>query len=73
MLYLFVCSIHLQRAYKAINVLNNKKDKFYCKAELEVDGVEYFIERRGKKQRNGHVKVDVDFGHLMMMRVRSYL
>ena len=49
------------RAYKAINVLNSKKDNFYCKATLEVDGVEYFIERTGKKQRNGHVKVNVDF------------
>ena len=49
------------RAYKALNVLNNKKDKFYCKATLEVEGVEYFIERKGKKQRSGHVKVDVDF------------
>ena len=49
------------RAYKALNVLNNKKDNFYCKATLEVEGCEYFVERRGKKQRNGHVKVDVDF------------
>ena len=49
------------RAYKAINVLNNKKDWFSCKAVLEVEGVEYFIERKGKKQRNGHVKVNVDF------------
>jgi len=49
------------RAYKAINVLNSNKDSFYCKATLEVEGVEYFIERKGKKQRNGHVKVNVDF------------
>ncbi len=49
------------RAFKAINVLNSKKDNFYCKATLEVDGVKYFIERTGKKQRNGHVKVNVDF------------
>ena len=49
------------RAYKAINVLNSNKDSFYCKATLEVEGVEYFIERQGKKQRNGHVKVNVDF------------
>ena len=49
------------RAFKAINVLNSKKNNFYCKATLEVDGVEYFIERTGKKQRNGHVKVNVDF------------
>ena len=49
------------RAYKAINVLNNKKDWFNCKATLEVEGVEYFIERNAKKQSNGHVKVNVDF------------
>jgi len=49
------------RAYKAINVLNSKKNDFYCKATLEVEGVEYIIERTGKKQRNGHVKVNVDF------------
>ena len=49
------------RAYKAVNVLNNKKDDFYCKATLEVEGVEYFIERFGKRHKNGHVKVNVDF------------
>ena len=49
------------RAYKAINVLNNKKDWFKCKATLEVEGVEYFIERNAKRQKNGHVKVNVDF------------
>jgi DNA repair exonuclease SbcCD ATPase subunit len=49
------------RAYRAVNVLNNKKDDFYCKATLEVEGVEYFIERFGKRHKNGHVKVNVDF------------
>ena len=49
------------RAYKAVNVLNNKKDYFSCKATLEVEGIEYFIERNAKKQKNGHVKVNVDF------------
>ena len=49
------------RAFKAVNVLNNKKDNFYCKATLEVEGVEYFIERFGKRHKNGHVKVNVDF------------
>ena len=49
------------RAFKAVNVLNSKKSEFYCKATLEVEGVEYVIERTGKKQRNGHVKVNVDF------------
>ena len=49
------------RAYKAINVLNNKKDRFSCKATIEVQGQDYVIERKGKKGRAGHVKVDVDF------------
>ena len=49
------------RAYKAINVLNNKKNNFSCKATIEVQGKEYIIERRGKKGRGGHVKVNVDF------------
>ena len=49
------------RAYRAVNVLNNKKNDFYCKATLEVEGVEYFIERFGKRHNNGHVKVNVDF------------
>jgi len=49
------------RAYKAVNVLNNKKDWFKCKATLEVEGVEYFIERDAKRQSNGHVKVNVEF------------
>ena len=49
------------RAYKAVNVLNNKKDWFKCKATLEVEGIEYFIERNAKRQKNGHVKVNVEF------------
>jgi len=49
------------RAYKAINVLNNKKDRFSCKATIEVQGKDYIIERKGKKGRAGHVKVDVEF------------
>ena len=49
------------RAYKAINVLNNKKNNFSCKATIEVQGKEYIIKREGNKGRNGHVKVNVDF------------
>jgi len=49
------------RAYKAEMVLNNKKDRFRCKLNIEIDGIDYYIERKGKKQRNGHVKVDVNF------------
>ena len=28
------------------NVLNNRKSTFYCKFNFEIDGVDYFIERR---------------------------
>ena len=50
------------RAYKADNIINNLKSTLYCKVNFEIDGQDYFIERRGKKNlRTGHVKVDVDF------------
>ena len=50
------------RAYKADNIINNSKSTLYCKVNFEIDGVNYFIERRGKKNlRTGHVKIDVDF------------
>ncbi len=49
------------RAFKAENVLNNKKKDFYCKVNFEIDGQDYYIERVAKKQRRGNVKVDVDF------------
>jgi len=46
----------------AKNILNNRKEHFYCKFNFEVDGVDYFIERRAKYVRKGNaVKVDVDF------------
>ena len=46
----------------AKNVLNNRKENFYCKFNFEVDGVDYFIERKAKYVRKGNaVKVDVDF------------
>jgi len=44
------------------NVLNNRKSTFYCKFNFEIDGIDYFIERRAKYVRKGtSVKVDVDF------------
>ena len=49
------------RAFKAENVLNNKKNDFFCKVNFEIDGQDYYIERVAKKQRKGNVKVDVDF------------
>ena len=49
------------RAFKAENVLNNKRNDFFCKVNFEIDGQDYYIERVAKKQRKGNVKVDVDF------------
>ena len=49
------------RAFKAANVLNNRKNNFYCKVNFEIDDTDYFVERKGRKLSNGHVKVDVNF------------
>jgi DNA repair exonuclease SbcCD ATPase subunit len=50
------------RTNVAKNILNNRKDKFYCKFNFEIDGVDYFIERTAKYVRKQTaVKVDVNF------------
>lgn len=50
------------RTTRAASVLNNKKNKFYCKVNFEVGGLDYFIERKAvKRKRDGHVKVNVNF------------
>ncbi len=50
------------RAYKADNIINNSKTTMSCKVNFEIDGIDYFIEKKGKKNlRTGHVKVNVEF------------
>jgi len=49
------------RAFKGASVLNSRKLTFNCKFNFEINDVDYYIERKGYKQRNGAVKVDVDF------------
>jgi DNA repair exonuclease SbcCD ATPase subunit/DNA repair exonuclease SbcCD nuclease subunit len=50
------------RTFVAKNILNNQSDWFSCRFQFEVDGVDYFIERKAKYVRKGQaVKVDVDF------------
>ena len=42
--------------------LNNRKDKFYCKFNFEIDGINFYIERTAKWTRRGtNLKVDVNF------------
>jgi DNA repair exonuclease SbcCD ATPase subunit/DNA repair exonuclease SbcCD nuclease subunit len=49
------------KGYKAVHVLNTQKMSFKCKFNFEVSGVDYFIEREGKADKKGSVKVDVKF------------
>ena len=50
------------RTTSSKNILNNRKDKFYCKFNFEIDGIQYFIERTAKWTRRGtNLKVDVNF------------
>ena len=57
----FCCFDKCSRTKKAAHVLNNKKSQFACKFEFELGKYTYFIERLGKKNNRGHVKVDVNF------------
>jgi predicted MPP superfamily phosphohydrolase len=49
------------RESKASNILNTQKTSFKCKLEFEIDSKRYFIERSGKADRKGAVKVNVRF------------
>ena len=49
------------KGYKAVHVLNTQKMSFRCKFNFEVNGSDYFIERDGKADKKGNVKVDVKF------------
>jgi len=46
---------------KAAQVMNNQSHNFHCKLVFELHGKEYTIERKGIKQKQGNVKVNVDF------------
>jgi len=51
------------RASKAEDIMNNKKNSFDCKINFEIDGIDYFIERKARyiKSGRGNVRVDVNF------------
>ena len=51
-----------ERAFKAIQILNNQKKNFRCKFQFRINNEDYFIERIAKMNKKGTtVKVDVDF------------
>ena len=62
MFYHFVYLINVLVQTKLLDVLNYSKSSFNCKFNFEINGVDYYIERVGKKSpKRGTVKVDVNF------------
>ncbi len=59
---------HSFRASKADQVLNNKSDWFTCKFNFELEGVDYFIEKRATRYAKGplagKLRVDIDFWYV---------
>ncbi len=59
---------HSFRASKADQVLNRKKDSFWCKFNFELNGLDYFIEKRAAKYQKGplagKLRVDIDFWYV---------
>ena len=56
------------RGKLATDIMNNKKNNFHCKLNFEIDGTDYFIERKAKRilkgWMKGKVRVDVDFWYV---------
>lgn len=56
------------RGKLATDIMNNKKNTFSCLLNFEIDGIDYFIERRAKRilkgWQKGKVRVDVDFWYI---------
>jgi DNA repair exonuclease SbcCD ATPase subunit/DNA repair exonuclease SbcCD nuclease subunit len=65
------------RANQAIQVLNRKKDGFWCKFEFELGGLSYFVEKRATKYAKGPLKgklrVDIDFWSIDESGVKTSL
>ena len=50
------------RAFKAQNILNNRKKDFYCQLHFQINGEDFYIRREAKTINKGkNVKVDVQF------------
>lgn len=59
---------HSFRATKAEHVLNNKSDWFHCKFSFELNGHEYFIEKKATRYQKGplagKLRVDINFWYI---------
>jgi len=50
------------RAFRAQNILNNRKTTFRCQLDFQINGIDYHIRREAKNINKGkNVKVDVQF------------
>ena len=49
------------RAYRGDHIMNIRKKTFECELKFEVNGTSYVINRKGKKNKKGSVRVDVKF------------
>jgi hypothetical protein len=50
------------RAFKAQNILNNRKKDFYCQLHFQINGEDFYIRREARTVNKGkNVKVDVQF------------
>jgi DNA repair exonuclease SbcCD ATPase subunit len=50
------------RAFKAQNIMNNRKSDFQCELHFQVNGMDFYIKRTAKTINKGkNVKVDVQF------------
>jgi len=50
-----------RRTVKSSEVMNNQSNDMSVKIEFDIDGEFYYIERIGKRKKNGDVSVSVDF------------
>lgn len=52
------------KTFKGSHVINNQSDSFSCKVIFEMNGREYIISRSSIRQKNGNVRVEVDFSFI---------
>jgi DNA repair exonuclease SbcCD ATPase subunit len=49
--FMFCLFDKCSRAFKGIDIMNNRKKSFRCKLQFRIDDTDYFIERRAVKYR----------------------